>query len=151
MSASGPQPRADRDPPGYAASPLRKGASVVQRLTNPSCVAPCLPPPSHRQQLGLDLRPRLRAVGHLLTLGHPVFSSFLRILRQTLPAQAVVLAVDPLHHLLTLRYPIPIAIPFNGAIFCHVPSDTLSPPHFHFPRADALPSTLFREVVGPSV
>src|SRR3546814_6269584 len=92
MSASGPQPRADRDPPGYAASPLRKGASVVQRLTNPSCVAPCLPPPSHRQQLGLDLRQRLRAVGHLLTLGHPVFSYFLRILRQKLQPQAVVLA-----------------------------------------------------------
>src|SRR3546814_8260228 len=68
--------------PGYAASPLRKGASVLQRLTSPSCVAPCLPPPSHRQQLGLDLRQRLRAVSHLLTLGHPVFSYFLRILRQ---------------------------------------------------------------------
>src|SRR3546814_17889883 len=79
-------------PPGYAASPLRKGASVVQRLTNPSCVAPCLPPPSHRQQLGLDLRQRLRAVGNLLTLGPPVFSYFLRILRPKLQAQAVVIA-----------------------------------------------------------
>src|SRR3546814_7125107 len=82
-----------------------------------------------RRSSDLELRQRLRAVGHWLTLGHPVFSYFLRILRQKLHAQAVVIAVDPLHHLFTLRYPITIAILCNGAIFCHVLSEARAPHH----------------------
>src|SRR3546814_1242224 len=90
-----------------------------------------------RRSSDLELRQRLRAVGHWLTLGHPVFSYFLRILRQKLQAQAVVIAVDPLHHLFTLRYPITIAILCNGAIFCHVLSEARAPQHFHFQSGEA--------------
>src|SRR3546814_11325861 len=88
--------------------------------------------PSHRQQLGLDLRQRLRAVSHLLTLGHPVFSYFLRILRQKLQAQAVIIAVDPLNHLFTLRYPITVSPLCNGAIFRYVLSEARASTHLPF-------------------
>src|SRR3546814_13148962 len=52
-------------------------------------------------------------------------------------AQAVIIAVDPLHHLFTLRYPITVSILCNGAIFRYVMSEARAPQHFHFQRDKA--------------